>query len=606
MGASLVVLGVVLFLLSSAYGLAGPFYYGHYGYHGGSYATWARGTLRFHTIYPVNQPGFAPPDPATYYVHHPVFTHQLITFTFALFGAHEWSVRLGAMIPTLVSLLLLAGIAWRYLGPLSGGAAAVIFALVPVNIWYGAHIDQGFPSIACLLAFFWFYLRWLGSGQWRVGAAALAFETLAGNFEWSPYFAGFWIFVHAVITAFRKGGRFRAFAALQPLTMILPLAFHYYLVRRAGLLDDMLAAYRNRTQVIAYHAFVSRMAEYAQTLFGYILLVAMVGWLGLVIFRMVTGRWRSVDLVGLIFAFTLIVYMHVFKLAVVTHAYRQLYGNVWAAMACAGLVAVARAGALRVIAFRPAWPRLIPFASPLVVLAVLAGLPVKTSWAGLMESRLHGGIPGWTTFNPDLRQTAFARELEQRTDTSTELYFHFNFQNPPPHRMEWAFYYDRTQHSRTALRSVAGVSPAEREHAVAIVFPFDLRGDELKAFGELADKHPVWMVEDLAAIDLRTEGARVEAYRLAPVVLASSAAGRWLAGPYPFPHMVPNEDLRKRLLAQINAGRNLALPVQVAPPMRPLPIAPAPGKTAIGLRSQDAAKPKSIRPTKVVRSRHAP
>ena len=64
------------------------------------------------------------------------------------FGEHEWSVRLGALIPSFLSLLLVAGIAWRWLGPVAGATAALMFAIVPVNVWYSVNIDQGFPSIA--------------------------------------------------------------------------------------------------------------------------------------------------------------------------------------------------------------------------------------------------------------------------------------------------------------------------------------------------------------------------------------------------------------------------------------------------------------------------
>ncbi|MEO5769025.1 MAG: glycosyltransferase family 39 protein, partial [Polyangia bacterium] len=210
----MVLVAVLLFWGAALYGIRSPFYYGHYGYHGGSYATWARGTLRHHTLLPVNEPGFAPPRPGTYYIHHPVLTHQLVTLTFLLFGEHEWSIRLAGLLPAFASLLLVAAIAWRYLGPLAGAVAALTFAVVPVNIWYSVNIDQGFPSIACLLAFFWFYLRWLETGRWSVAWAALAFQALAGGFEWSPYFAFPAVFAHVAWTAFRRRGRYLSFAWL--------------------------------------------------------------------------------------------------------------------------------------------------------------------------------------------------------------------------------------------------------------------------------------------------------------------------------------------------------------------------------------------------------
>jgi hypothetical protein len=513
--------------------------------------------LRHHTLYPINEPGFATPNPQTYYIHHPMLTHQLVTFTFLVFGEHEWSVRLAALIPSTLSLLLVAAIAWRNRGPLAGGAAALVFAFVPVNIWYGSHIDQGFPSIACLLAFFWFYLRWLQGARWPSALAALAFEALAGCFEWSPYFAFPVIFAHALWTGWRRGGRFRTFVLVHPLVaVVLPLGVHFWAVWRVGLLDDLLAAYRNRTAEISYRAFIDRMEEYAITLYGRVLMVAMVLWLCLALGRLISRRGRAADLVGLTFAFALISYMHVFKTAVVTHAYRQLYGNVWAALSVGDLVM--QGGTL----LRRKWPLRagtsegLGMAASLAVLALVTATTLPTSWAGLMESRLHGGVPGWKVFDPDLRQTAFASAIEGMTTQQDVLYYYPSFTWTPPHRMDWAFYYDRDPRRGRNLRSLTMLSPGERQHAVAIFFESELWGDERKAFAELAARHPVFQVGDLAALDLRIEGARISAYRLAP----PSTVGRgilrqWLDGPYPFPRLLPDPALQNRVAAQVNEGR---------------------------------------------------
>ncbi len=560
-GAGLLLLAIAAFWFGASYGLKAPFYYGHYGFHGGSYATWARGTIRHHTVYPVNEPGFSAPRPHTYYVHHPVLTHQLVTLTFLLFGQHEWSVRLGALIPSFASLLLVAAIAWRHASPLAGGAAALVFAVVPVNIWYESHIDQGFPSIACLLAFFWFYLGWLRSGRWRVGIAALGFQLLAGNFEWSPYFAYPAIFAHVLWTALRRRGRYLAFAVLHPLTAIVPLTIHAYLVSRANLLTDMMAAYRSRTSAITYQAFSSRMREYADTLFGRALLVAMLLWLLLVTVRFLRGRGRALDLVGITFAFALITYMHVFKNAVVTHAYRQLYGNVWAAMAVAGLVVAARDIVDRFSASRSSTPSRAGTVVALGVLVVTTALTVGTSWAGLLESRFHGGVPGWKKFDPDMRQTAFAIEVQRTTRPGDVLHFHSSFAWPPPHRMDWAFYYDRDLRRWASLRGLLSLTPSEQRRAVVIVHPDELHGDELRAFAELGARHPVWQIQNLAAIDLRVDGARRDAYRLGPVLVPPPGVlpgvRRWLEGPYPFPKLIRDPVAVARLEARIKEGAAL-------------------------------------------------
>lgn len=588
--AAVVVLAILLFWAAALYGIDSPFYYGHYGYHGGSYATWARGTLRFHTLLPVNEPGFAPPRPGTYYIHHPVLTHQLVTLTFSIFGEHEWSVRLGALIPSFLSLLLVTAIAWRRLGPLAGATAALVFAVVPVNIWYSVNIDQGFPSIACLLGFFWFYLRWLDTGRWSLGIAALGLELLAGGFEWSPYFAFPAIFAHVMWIAIKRKGRFRIFAALHPLVVVLPLALHLVMVWRSGMLNDLLGAYRNRAADVTYDAFVLTMRQYGATLFGRVLMTVMVAWLVLTLVRLVRGQGRAIDLVGLTFAFALVTYVHVFKVAVITHAYRQLYANVWAAWAVADLAVRAQktttalllrrsrhaasvASTASAAAARAGW--LVALVG--VVAVMVATMPV--AWAGLIESRAHGGVPGWKTFNPDLRQTAFASEVNRATRPGDTIYFHHSFANPPPHRMDWAFYYDRDLRRDLPLRALQRLSPGDQGHAVAIVLPGSLSADELRTYAELALHHPVLHIDDLVMIDLRKDGPETRALAFAPVDRGHTGAlRRWLEGPYPWPRLVPDVRLRAadEALVRSTLAATTAPPPGPRPGIRPISKAPAP------------------------------
>ncbi|MES1164466.1 MAG: glycosyltransferase family 39 protein [Verrucomicrobiota bacterium] len=572
----LVLVAAALFLASATYGIQAPFYYGHYGYHGGSYATWSRGTVRHHTLFPVNEPGFAPPRPGTYYIHHPVLTPQLVTLTFAVFGEHEWSVRLAGLLGSSLCFVLLTALAWRRLGPYAGATAALVFAVVPVNIWYSVNIDPGFPSIACLLAFFLFYARWLETGRWRLGIAALGAEALAGGFEWSPYFAFVVIFVHVAHTGLRRRGRFLAFAFLHPLVVIVPLLTHFFLVWRIGMIEDLRGAYRNRAAEVSYSQFLKVMTEYGQTMFGRALLVVMVLWCVLTVARVVRGRGRAVDLVGLTFAIALIVYVHVFKVAVITHAYRLLYGNVWAAWAAADLTARAGrftekllASRLRRHAAAISINRAVAGLTALVIIAVTA--PV--AWAGLIESRLHGGIPGWKTFNPDLRQTAFSQEVNRLTRPGDVLYFHPTYANPPPGRMDWAFYFDRDLRRGSTLRLLQGLPPAQQKRAVALLSLPALGIDELRLFGDLARRHPVVHVQDLVMLDLRTDRSDLQAYSITPPVdrgAGSGAIRRWLVGPYPQPRLIP--DAAQRNADQQLIQSTLALVPRAAVPPGP-PVA---------------------------------
>lgn len=579
-----VVLAVALFLASALYGIDSPFYYGHYGYHGGSHATWARGTIRHHTLFPVNEPGFAPPRPGTYYIHHPVLTHQFVTLTFLLFGEHEWSVRVASLISAFLCLFLVTAIAWQRLGPLAGATAALIFAVVPVNVWYSINMDPGYPSIACLLGFFWLYLRWLDRGRWGVGIAALGAAALAGGFEWSPFIAFPVIFAHVAWTGIVRRGRYLLFAALHPLVVLVPLATHFLSVWKVGMWNDLMAAYRNRAAAVSYEHFVKTMAQYGETLFGRVILAAMFLWLLVTIVRIALGQGRAVDLVGLTFAFALLVYIHVFKVAVVTHAYRQLYGCVWATVAVADLTRLAGKLTERLVQ-RLVERRRSHLASGGGVAAARAGqwmallmaggvllATAPTAWAGLMESRAHGGIPGWKTFNPDLRQTAFAREVNRLTRPGDVLHFQPAFAYPPPIRMDWAFYYDRDLRRGALLRPLQRLSPPQRNRVVALVQMNGLVGDELRAFAELASRHPVLHIQDLVMIDLRANRRDLLAYSITlPNNRGSSGPlRRWLQGPYPVPRLLPDARMRAADEQLIRATLATPPPPRPAPPPKPL------------------------------------
>ena len=275
--------------------------------------------------------------------------------------------------------------------------------------------------------------------------------------------------------------------------------------------SDFLGAYGTRAAAVGYRPFLRAMAMYGETLFGRMLLVAMFLWLALTMVRVARGRGRSVDLVGLTFAFALIAYVHVFKNAVMTHAYRQLYGNVWAALAAADLVARSggwhrrwrRRARGRGRSPRAGWALVLGWLVP----AACYWPPLRWRGQGLHESRAHGGIPGWKVFNPDLRQSVFAREVNRVTRPGDVVYFHFTFPSPPPSRMDWAFYYDRDLARGAVLRVLQALPPERQRRAVVILVPGALSGDERRAYAELARQHSVWQVDDLALLDLRSQQA---------------------------------------------------------------------------------------------------
>ena len=204
-------------------------------------------------------------------------------------------------------------------------------------------------------------------------------------------------------------------------------------------------------------------------------------------------------------------------------------------MAVANLAAIAH-GAFRGPSFergrRRAWARLGALGGVAGIVLVIAAT-AKVSRGALFESRAHGGIPGWKTFDPDLRQTAFASAVERATHPGDVLYFHRGFPGPPPHRMDWAFYYDRDMTRDVGLPAMLHLSPAQQSHAVALLLIGGMGPGELSAFATLANAHPFVRIDNLAFIDLRTSGRRFMAYRTAPAERTGEGhLRRWLEGPY--------------------------------------------------------------------------
>jgi 4-amino-4-deoxy-L-arabinose transferase-like glycosyltransferase len=398
--------GLALFV-SGLYGIASPFVAGHYGYHGGEYSTRARNTMRHGSILPVNVPTFYPPKPEQYYLHHPVLTHQLVTLTMTLLGDHEYSVRAAGLLACFACFLLLARLIWVHWGPLQAALAAATFVIVPINVWFANHIDVGYPSIAALLAFFACYLRWLQVERWRYAAGALFFAALAGFFEWSPYLAAVPIFLHALWTGMARRGRFLRFVPLYALAVVLPLAVHALIVWKTGHVAEMVESYGVRTAGGLNQDFYRLSYEHGVAMFGEPLLVAGGLWLLLLIGRLVSGRARARDLIGVSFTFALLLYIHIFRQGVLIHAYRYLYGGIVCAIAVCDLTETL-SGAASSRVRRPIGTFAVRATVAVGVVGAILGSTFRPARSAWLESRLKGGSPFLVPYNPETAKIPFA------------------------------------------------------------------------------------------------------------------------------------------------------------------------------------------------------
>jgi len=251
--------------------------------------------------------------------------------------------------------------------------------------------------------------------------------------------------------------------------------------------------------------------------------------------RVVRGAWRgqvsdaldtrALALVSLVVVMAL--HLAIFRIEVVTHAYRLIYIGPAVVLGAVETVTavVALAGAWR----GPRGARAL--GGVLSAALVLATLP--TAWRGLLESRAHGGIPNWRTMDPNLPRAVVARELRDRSRLGDCLYLHGSFS----FRMEIGFYLDRDFVPAT-VATVAALPAPERRRALFVFAPGSLSPRERPIVEELAAQHPYTRIGPYAIIDLRTAGEKTTAFSLTSPGPRTAWQTYW-QGPYPWPVLTP-------------------------------------------------------------------
>jgi len=557
------VVGALLFLAGACYGLRGPFVWGHYGYHAGEYSTRARHTLNNGSLLPGNVPGMSAPRPGTYYLHHPVLTPQLVTLTFALFGDNEVSLRLAALLSSAATLLLLSLFIRRHHGRWWGPVSLIFSALVPFNIWYAPHMDHGYPGLACVLAALLTYSAWLDGRRWRSAWGTAFWLFAAGNFDWTPFLFAVPLGLHVVAVAVRRRGRYAAFVPVFVVAVLLPAGLHALAVQRAHQWDDFFGAYRQRTASMAVGAFADVMWHYSVDLFGKPLLFAAAPGFLLALVDLLRGRHgvRPLALVSLVVAMAL--HLAVFRLEVVTHAYRLIYvapavvlGTVetlWWLHAGLSRLVRAQLAAWRSTSSGTSWrPTWVPGATTVLATLALMGATAPSSWQGAGESRAHGGIPGWKTLDPSLPRPWLMRTLSVETGPEDVIYLHPSI----PFRMELGFYLKR-DFAVAVPATMIGLPPPAQAHAVFAFVSAALGPHDWETLGQLAAHHPLRRYGPFGVLDLRIARPDVEAFALLPA--DPTTRSRWRAywdGPYLWPNLAPEP---------LTAARDavaLGLPVQ--------------------------------------------
>ena len=521
---SLLALIIGIYLAYSSFGIAGPFLWGHHGYHGATYAQRARMTLRYHIVTPATWNGFSQlPEPQSFYLHHPIGYHHVLVPFMALLGESEWVVRGVAVLGGVPLLLALFALVRRFLSDWAALLACAVYVALPVVCSFSVLSDPMMLEMACSLIAVHAFLRYLQAPSRRellIGCAAL---TVGGLLMWEAYFQAFFhgLYILYFLTT-RRGRELRlggpapagwnAAAAWFLWTFIstsAAMAFHFVFTWKIGMLGDFFASFRERSSadwgwVIAQHRL------WLTLLYGMPLVTIGAVWLLLFLIRLVRGRTRPRDQAVLLFFLINTIYIILFRRGSSIHLYRVFYYSAFFALAVTDLVAD-----LYQLLARTRGVRVAVAASGALAAAYFAMI-VPRALHNLIESREIMGTHGFKGYNPDYAKLMFARAAAQHTPQSYFAVF-YNL----PYRLEFTYYFDRSYGVSPwgELGTLAQLEGVRRLHPdLVLLTQKQLPAAEGRKLQELLLHHPAYAFDNflLVRLDLDSQGPDLHEYRFVP------------------------------------------------------------------------------------------
>ena len=320
-----------------------------------------------------------PPAGFIWYTNHPPLLPLVLAASFAVFGEREWAARLVPILFTLASLLLVWRIGVRLRGPAYGLLAAAIFALVPMNAFYGRMVNHEALVLAFVLAALHAYLRWRDREEARWFVLSLAALALAMASGWPGYYmAGFLAAFHLIAERGRRRDRRVLLYPLLALVSFGLFVLHVAWLRGGAGLEELAAQFLTRTS--AHTADFTEAGAARFTWPGFVLLWAVRAWklftlpvLAAILFELwdsvrerggPAARARAVALLLLVFAVT---HLLLFRQGAWVHEF-------WGSYLSAPLALLAAGGVLGLAGGRAA-PRIIAFF--LLLLAVAAAPRIR-------------------------------------------------------------------------------------------------------------------------------------------------------------------------------------------------------------------------------------
>lgn len=506
---------------------------GHNGWNGSAYHLSARNTLRWDMLFPVQYyTDNTPPATHLQYTHHPLAMHLHDSASVAIFGDHEWALRLVPGTHAVLAAFMLFVFVRRFWGDRHAILASLIYVCLPINAIYTNMANHSSGFIFWALLFFYAYLNFQERierdepGRWKwYGGAFFAFF-MAASWDWPAYYIAFATALHWFATAIRRqrarpGSSWKpgvTFWSLVPYCVFVLVLFggHFLLVDWVIGGTEELAGTFDERRDIAWARYERHLQKVPELMFTVPVLGILVAWIVAWFARVSRGKTEPRDLVPIAFAFAGLLHYFLFRWSAIVHSYWAWTGLVFVAIACATtLIALARSVGARLS------PRLTaPVAKGIgVFLAVALMAPFAVRVVDIIPRgrRVGGSLWFEYTVRTDTPETyssgraaiRFAEKVRQWTDRETGVLVHRAFQRRRPEPR-----FDITMDRSFARTSGISERTPTREGITGwvLIAPVDAVPEAQRR--RLASRHPYWQWGEFFMVDLRSDEPDVRVYRL--------------------------------------------------------------------------------------------
>jgi hypothetical protein len=182
-GTLLMLAATVLLAGVGLFEIGAPFGAGHYAASSavalGGENMWTHGVLA-----PVTRVVAGTPAPSDYYCHHPFGVFYVAALFSALFGHHDWVVRLPAVLMSSAMPWVLHRAARAAWGPVAGGVTAMAYAVLPITLSFAAFFALEVPTMFGMALAVLGLVRFTQAGRRRHAAFALGGLVVAVGSDW--------------------------------------------------------------------------------------------------------------------------------------------------------------------------------------------------------------------------------------------------------------------------------------------------------------------------------------------------------------------------------------------------------------------------------------